>query len=84
MISKQGNRPLSRLTYSPFGTDKYGRLLGTLYVKMKINGESTWINVSKYVQAGTSLTEPRPDFSGSPELEGITYDTLRYYNIDHE
>lgn len=71
MISKQDNRPLSRLTYSPFGTDKYGRLLGTLYVKMKINGESTWINVSKYVQAGTSLTEPHPDFSGSPELEGI-------------
>ena len=71
MISHQGNRPLSRLTYCPFGTDKYGRLLGCLYVKMKINGESVWINVSKYVQAGTSLTIPNPDFSGSPELQAI-------------
>lgn len=70
-INKQDGRPLSRLTYSPFGTDKYGRLLGTLYVKMKMNGESVWINVSKYVQAGTNFTEPDPDFSGSPELEGI-------------
>ena len=70
-INHQDGRPLSRLSYSPFGTDKYGRMLGTLYVKMKINGESVWVNVSKYIQAGTDFTEPNPDFSGSPELEGI-------------
>lgn len=63
--------PLQRLTYSPFGTDKYGRFLGTLFVKLKTSEGFTWIDLSKYVLAGTKNTIPNPDFNGSPELQKI-------------
>ena len=65
------NIPLQRLAYSPFGTDKYGRFLGTLYVKLKTPEGTRWIDLSKYVLAGTKNTIPNPDFNGSPELQQI-------------
>lgn len=80
------NIPIRRLTYAPFGTDKYGRFLGTLYVKLKTDEGSIWIDLSKYVLAGTNSTIPLPDFNGSPELqkirEGVNVDAFDLYSYN--
>lgn len=39
------------LSYNGFGQDAYGRWLGLVYIKTKINGESIWINTAKYIKA---------------------------------
>lgn len=62
---------LARLNYAPFGVDVYGRMLGTLYVKVSTDSGDAWIDVSKYVLANTDFTEAYPDFSSSSELRSI-------------
>ena len=49
--------PYSRLNYRAFGTDSYGRMLGTLYAKIKTDGGSQWIDVSKYIMSGSNSYE---------------------------
>lgn len=44
--------PYSRLNYKAFGTDSYGRNLGTLYAKIKTDTGEQWIDVSKYIITG--------------------------------
>lgn len=44
--------PYTRLVYRPFGTDSYGRALGTLYAKVKSDSGEQWIDVSKYIMTG--------------------------------
>ena len=82
----------SNLDYSPYGVDKYGRFLGTIYLKNK--SDDSWINLSKLMLTddGTN-TEHLPDYTGSPELEslgenisdalqGWTYDKNNYRYVD--
>ena len=66
-----GDVPLTRLTYSPYGTDGYDRYLGEIYVKKNIKGKDTWINANKYVLNFSDFTIANPDFTGSPELKNI-------------
>ena len=82
----------SNLDYSPYGTDKYGRFLGTVYLKK--HTDDSWINLSKLILSDDETkTEHNPDYSGSPELEslggnisdalqGWTYDKNNYKFVD--
>ncbi len=44
--------PLAKLNYKPFGTESYGRILGTLYAQIKTDTGTFWIDVSKYITSG--------------------------------
>lgn len=84
--------PFSKLDYSPYGLESYGRFLGTIYLKK--HTDDSWINLSKLILAdSTTNTEHNPDYSGSPELEslggnisdalqGWTYDINNYKFVD--
>ena len=73
--ASEGNVPLSRLTFDPFGTDGYGRFLGEIYCLVDMNGEEVWVNANKYVLTQTEDTIANPDLSNSPEL-GSIYDDI--------
>ena len=82
----------SNLDYSPYGTDKYGRFLGTIYLKK--HTDDSWINLSKLILSDNETkTQHNPDYSGSAELEslggnisdalqGWTYDINNYKFVD--
>ena len=63
--------PITRLSYDPFGTDGYGRLLGEIYVHTTLNGKPVWINANKYVLAKSEKAVANPDFTSSPELNNV-------------
>ena len=66
-----GDIPLTRLTYSPYGTDGHDRYFGEIYVKKNIKGKDAWINANKYVLNFSDFTVSNPDFTGSPEMNNI-------------
>lgn len=84
--------PFSNLDYSPYGVDKYGRFIGTVYLKNHAN--DAWTNLSKAILSDEETkTEHNPDYTGSPELEslggglssalqGWSYDKNNYRFVD--
>ena len=61
---------LATAEFLPFGCDRYGQLLGNVWVQVGTKDGDTWINLSKYVAAGTDFTDTNPSFSDS-HLSGI-------------
>ena len=51
------NAQLTRLSYSPFGTDGYGRFVGEVYCYTNIKGKMMWVNLNKYVMSHVEATE---------------------------
>lgn len=72
--------PLSKLNYSPFGTDLYGNLIGALYVNIASESGDVWIDVAKYVISGTNFTDIYK--SDSPELNNIGNGFSNAINLD--
>lgn len=66
---------MSRLTFGGYGCDKYGTMIGNVWIKMDTEYGETWIDLSKYVAAGSRYSDTNPSFSNSPELSKI-YDGL--------
>ena len=63
----------TRLSYSPFGTDGYGRFFGEIYCLVDMNGKEVWVNANKYVLAKdpSGAVIANPDFTTSPEMNNI-------------
>ena len=53
---------LANADFLPFGCDKYGQVLGNVYVKISTKNGDSWINLSKYILSGTKLTSTGNDF----------------------
>lgn len=67
-----GDLHQTNYTYTPYGTDTYGRSLGAVYVKQKSeNGETRWVNLNKMVLAKSKHSVANPSYNSSPELENI-------------
>lgn len=66
----------------PFGCDRYGQMLGNVYVKLKADTGDTWINLSKYVLSGSDFTEPANKFydDSLDEIYGGTTDAFKQWN----
>lgn len=67
MIDELANRDIMDFSLAsaemlPFGCDKYGRLLGNVWVKIGTSDGDMWINLAKYVMTGTKMTENNPSF----------------------
>ncbi|MGM9543911.1 MAG: hypothetical protein ACI3T9_02900, partial [Romboutsia timonensis] len=67
MIDELANRDIMNFSLAsaemlPFGCDKYGRLLGNVWVKIGTSDGDMWINLAKYVMTGTKMTENNPSF----------------------
>ena len=69
------NLKLSNLSFGGFGCDKSGSMIGNVWVLLNTEYGDQWINLSKYVVAGTNYTDTNPSFSDSSELGNI-YDGL--------
>ena len=66
--SYSNDSALVKLSYSPFGTDGYGRFIGAAYAK---NGD-LFTNVAKYNIADSETKSiANKDFTGSPELSAV-------------
>lgn len=61
--------PLYNLSLAPFGCDKYGRSLGNTWVLIGTEQGDMWINVAKYVMAGTKFSINNPSFSSTDMSE---------------
>ena len=61
---------LATSDFLPFGCDAYGRSLGNVWVKIGTKRGDTWVNVSKYIQVGTSYTDNNPTFYNT-DMYGI-------------
>ena len=75
------NAQLTRLTYSPFGTDGYGRFVGEVYCYTEIKGKKMWVNLNKYVMSHVDATEYYTDVEDSPELTGIFGDNSKAFKL---
>ena len=75
------NAPITRLSFSPYGLDAYGRFLGEVYAEVDINGKSTLINVNKYVLAKTEHTEGNPTFIDSVEQNNVYGNTASSFEL---
>lgn len=77
-LSASNVNSLTRLRHSPFGTDKYGRYLGAVYVLMNTSAGETWINLNKYVLAGSKFSIANPDFSSTvDDISGVSKNVFK-------
>ena len=76
--SYSGETSLTKLSYSPFGTDGYGRFLGAAYAPR----DGMYINIGKYNIADDTDTVARPDFTNSPELNNLGGDNAAVFRLD--
>lgn len=69
---------ITRLSYSPYGTDGYGRFIGAAYApKDGVN-----VNIAKYNIADSEThSVANPDFSGSPELGNLGGDNAAAFEL---
>ena len=74
---------LATSTFLPFGCDKYGQMLGNVYVKIAGEDGDTWINLSKYIMVGTDFTSNGNDFYDDAlnEIYGGTTDAFKQWNM---
>ena len=79
--------PSTNFSYHPYGSDKYTRSMGVVYVKTELEGKPTWINLNKYIAANAISTITNPDFNNSPELQemksGMT-DAFELWSYDRD
>ena len=75
------NAPVTRLSYSPFGTDGHGRFVGEVYCYTNVNGKMMWINLNKYVMSHVDSTEVLTDLSSSPELNHIFGNNAKAFDL---
>ncbi len=69
---------LTKLSYSPYGTDGYGRFLGAAYVS---EGE-LYTNVAKYnIADSETKSVANPDVTSSPELNNLGSDTAAAFKL---
>ena len=73
---------LTKLSYSPYGTDGYGRFIGAAYAPK----DGLYTNVAKFNIADDSTKSVyNPDVSGSPELGNIGGDNSTWFEAyDYE
>ena len=72
---------LSSAEFLPFGCDRYGQLLGNVWVQIGTKDGDTWINLSKYVASGTNFTDTNPSFNGSlSEIYNGTSEVFKQWN----
>ena len=73
---------LANADFLPFGCDKYGQVLGNVYVKISTKNGDSWINLSKYILSGTKLTSTGNDFYNAElnEIYGGTTDAFKQWN----
>lgn len=76
--------PYSRLNYRAFGTDSYGRNLGTLYAKIETDAGEQWIDVSKYIITGcdnfelTDTADLGNGFKEATNVDSYNHDSFIY------
>ena len=69
---------LTKLSYSPFGTDGHGRFVGAAFAPR----EGIYANIAKYNIADTETHSiANPDFSGSPELGNLGGDNAAAFEL---
>ena len=81
-----GEIPLTRLSFGPFGVDNYGRFIGEIYCLVNENGKEVWVNANKYVLCKTDYTEANPS-SGSPEMDdkyGDVSNSFKLWEYDRD
>lgn len=61
--------PQTSYTYHAYGSDKYTRSMGAIYIRTELKGKMEWINLNKYIACMSSYTETNPDYNSSPELQ---------------
>lgn len=61
--------PQTSYTYNAYGSDKYTRSMGVIYIRTEHKGQMEWINLNKYVACMSDYTETNPDYNSSPELQ---------------
>ena len=73
---------LSSAQLLPFGCDRYGQMLGNVYVKIKAEDGNVWVNLSKYVLAGTDFSDATNNFYDTSlnEIYGGTTEAFRKWN----
>lgn len=78
---------LATAEYMPFGCDNYGRVLGNSWALIGTEDGDVWINLSKYVMAGTNFTENNPTFYNTEMTEiygGISSAFKQWNNTSNE
>ena len=75
--SYTNNPTLTRLSYSPFGTDGHGRFIGEAYV-MK---NDLYTNLGKYVLADSETKTVRYTATSSPELDSVGGDNAAVFDL---
>ena len=75
------NAQLTRLSYSPFGTDGYGRFVGEVYCYTNIKGKMMWVNLNKYVMHHVEATKFYTVVENSPELSGIFGSNAKAFDL---
>ena len=68
---------LTKLSYSPFGTDGYGRFLGESYIIK----DGLSINLGKYIYADGETKTEFYTATGSPTLDSVGGDNAAYFNL---
>lgn len=69
---------LTKLSYSPYGTDGYGRFIGSAYVYQN----DLPINIAKYnIADQDTKSVSNPDFSSSPELGNLGGDNAAAFEL---
>ena len=68
---------LTKLSYSPYGTDGYGRFIGAAYAPK----EGQYINIAKYNIADDTDSKANPDFSNSPEMNNLFGDNAAVFDL---
>ena len=73
---------LTKLSYSPYGTDGYGRFIGAVYAPK----DDLYVNVAKYnIADSETKSAANPDFSGSAELGNLGGDNAAAFELyDYE
>jgi hypothetical protein len=69
---------IARLSYSPYGTDGYGRFIGAAYAPK----DGVYVNVAKYnIADDETKSVANPDFSNSPELGNLGGDNAAAFEL---
>lgn len=69
---------LTKLSYSPYGTDGYGRFVGAVYAPC----EGLYANVAKYnIADEETKSVANPDFTNSPELNNLGGDNAAAFEL---
>ena len=75
--SYTNNPTLTKLSYSPFGTDGHGRFLGEAYVM----NDDLSTNLGKYILADSETKTVRYTATSSPELDAAGVDNAAAFNL---